>query len=228
MTPTVNDTSFNSYYAGAKPSPSNYASVSRIQQCQAPRSNLPSPRTGSVASSPHSHLPSPRTGSLALNLKSSLPLMDPKFSSASTALKPSPLTPKDPNSMFIDDFSKSFEDDFDQIDNDCYAVGGENVPPRASSDVLCTAVFSAGGGENDWLTVKNKRAMEKKPVVRSPMVSEGWRLPFANRKRIIDEMFEDCGGGEASTPPPAKKSSSIRYMSQSSILQDKYCRLIPD
>lgn len=193
MTPVMNNTSLNSdsYYAGAKPSPS----LSRVQQHQA---------------TPRSHLPSPRTGSLTLTLKPSLPAMDLRFNSANTsaALEPSPLSPKDPK-VFIDDFSASFDDDFDQIDNDSYVVSNENIPPRASNDVSCTAVFRAGG-ESAQLTVKDTRAVEKRAVTVSPIASEGWRLPFTNRKRIIDEIFEDCGG-KVNTPPrpPAKKSSSI-------------------
>lgn len=191
MTPAVNDTSLDSYYTGAQPSP-------RVQQRHP---------------APHSCLPSPRTSSLTLNLKSTLPAMDHKFSSANTsaALKPSPLSPKDPN-VFIDDFSDSFDDDFDQIDNDCYIVSNENMPPmaRASNDVSCIAVFRAGA-ENSQLTVKDTRAVEKESPAGSPPIdSEGWRLPFANRKRIIDEMYEDCGRDrEVNTPPPAKKCSSI-------------------
>ena len=191
MTPTVKyDSSYeSSYYAGAKPPNPSNASLSRAQQHRA---------------APHF---SPRNGSLSLNLKSSLPAMGTKFSSAGagTALEPSPLSPKDPN-VFIDDFSDSFDDDFDQIDNDCYVFGDENMPPRRiNNDVSCTAVFRAGGGSSQQLTVKDTRMVEKRAVVRSP---EGWRLPFANRKRIIDEMYEDCGG-EITTAPPAKKCSSV-------------------
>ena len=193
MTPTTKyDTSYEtSYYAGARPPNPSNSSLSRAQQ------------HGTVPRS------SPRTSSLSLNLKSSLPAMGPKFSSvgAGTALKPSPLSPKDPN-LFFDDFSDSFDDDFDRIDDDCYVFGDENMPPRRTDcDVSCTAVFRAGGGDSQQPTVKDTRVVERRAVTvaRSP---EGWRLPFANRKRIIDEMYEDCGG-EINTAPPAKKCSSV-------------------
>ena len=237
MTPTVCNTVpyESSHYPGANrpPSPSN-VSPSRAQQHQAAPRPHSSPMTGSlslstkppspasylsISKTPQRHAEPPRSslmkGSLSLNLKSSLPAMDIRLGSTSAnyaALKPSPLSPKDPN-VFFDDFSDSFDDDFDQIDNDCYVFGGdENISPRRrGNDVTCTAVFRAGGGNSQQLrTVKNTRAMEKRAVVRSPAASEGWgRLPSANRKRIIDEIYEDCGG-KANTPPPppAKRCSS--------------------
>lgn len=208
MTPAVKDTSYDSSspYAGAiePPSPLSNASLSRAQQYQ-------------VAMPSRSSIPR-SSSSLSLHLKSSLPAMDTKFSSTSarTTLKPSPLTPKDPN-VFIDDFSDSF-DDFDRIDvDDCYVFGDENMPPMAKTwgtgnDVACTAVFRADGGNARQPTMKDtrSRAVERKagPGVRSPVASEGGGLPFANRKRIIDEIYEDCGGGN-NTAPAAKRCSSM-------------------
>ena len=212
MTPAVNDTSYDSSspYAGAiePPSPPSNASLSlRAQQYQVA---MPSISRSSIPRS---------SSSLSLNLKSSLPSMDTtKFSSTSarTALKPSPLTPKDPNAFFIDDFSDSFDDDFDRIDmDDCYILGDENVPPRirgTGNDVTCTAVLRAEGGNAQKLPMKDigSRAVERKvgPHVRSPVASKGGRLPFANRKRIIDEIYEDCGAN-GHTAPSAKKCSSM-------------------
>ena len=214
MTPAVND-AYASYdssspYAGAiePPSPPSNASLSlRAQQYQVPMPSI------SRSSNPRS------SSSLSLNLKSSLPSMDTtKFSSTSarTALKPSPLTPKDQNAFF-DDFSDSFDDDSDRIDmDDCYVFSDENMPPRilgTGSDVACTAVLRAEGGNAQKLPMKDirSRAVERKagPGMRSPVASEGGRLPFANRKRIIDEIYEDCGANSHYTAPPAKKCSSM-------------------
>ena len=212
MTPAVNDASYDSSspYAGAiePPSPPSSASLSlRAQQYQVAMPSI------SRSSNPRS------SSSFSLNLKSSLPSMDTtKFSStnARTALKPSPLTPKDPNAFFIDDFSDSFDDDFDRIDmDDCYVFGDENMPPRirgTGNDVVCTAVLRAEGGNAQKLPMKDirSRAVERKagPGMRSPVASKGGRLPFANRKRIIDEIYEDCGAN-SHTAPPAKKCSSM-------------------
>ena len=215
MTPAVND-AYASYdssspYAGAiePPSPPSNASLSlRAQQYQVPMPSI------SRSSNPRS------SSSLSLNLKSSLPSMDTtKFSSTSarTALKPSPLTPKDQNAFFIDDFSDSFDDDFDRIDmDDCYVFGDENMPPcriqGTGNDVVCTAVLRAEGGNAQKLPMKDirSRAVERKtgPGMRSPVASEGGRLPFANRKRIIDEIYEGCVANSHTTPP-AKKCSSV-------------------
>ena len=192
MTPAVTNTSFDSRYTGAKPSLSNTSTPSLEQH-----------QSGALCS----HLPSTRTRSLALNLNSSLPTMTPKFSSAS-ALKPSPLSPKDPN--FIDSFCDSFYDDCDQIDDSQFILGAENIPPtaRVSSDVSCTAVFRAGGVGDAQLTVMNTNTTRKKPLVTSPVANKGWKLPFANRKRIIDEIYEHCDD-EVGTPPCAKKCFSM-------------------
>ena len=219
MTPSVNDASYDSSspYAGAiePPSPSSNKSLSRAQQYQVAMPSI------SRSSNPRS------SSSLSLNLKSSLLSMDTtRFSSTSTsartALKPSPLTPKDPNAFFIDDFSDSFDDDFDRIDmDDCYVFDNENMPPRIremGNDVVCTAVLRAEGGNAQQRTMNDirSRAVERKagPHVRSPVASKGGRLPFANRKRIIDEIYEDCGANSHYTAPPAKKCSKSMHSTE--------------
>lgn len=141
-------------------------------------------------------------GRLALNLNSTLPRapMDSNSRRGSTALKPSPLSPKDPN-MYLDDFSyNDIDDNFDQFED----------------DVLCTAVFRGGSEdqENTRLVVKDmQRATKdsaKKPSIsyHFPKGEHGQRLSFTNRKRIIDEMFEDVG--ETATNPPAKKYANLQ------------------
>ena len=127
----------------------------------------------------------PRT--LALNLKSSLPHSS-ESSVPSSSLKPSPLSPKDTNTLF-DDFSDGFNDEFDQFED----------------DIMCTAVFRGNGKENT-----NERSVDikKSAASKSRTGDGGWRLPSLNRKRIIDEMYEDCGGVD--TPPPAKKYSGLQ------------------
>lgn len=139
-------------------------------------------------------------GRLALNLNSTLPRTpaDSNSRRASTVLKPSPLSPKDPNN-YLDDFSyNDINDDFDQFED----------------DVLCTAVFRGGSEdkENTRLVLKDMEGAEdsaKKPAIsyRSPM-EHGQRLSFTSRKRVIDEMFEDCG--ETATTPPAKKYANLQ------------------
>ena len=128
-------------------------------------------------------------GSLALNLKSSLPQTADSNLNHSATLQLSPLSPIDPSSAFLgNEFSQGFEEDFNQFED----------------DVLCTAVFK-GGQENACLTMKEaNRSMNKLHTASgSRMEISRERLPFSNRKRIIDEMFEDCG--EVAMPPPPKK-----------------------
>ena len=145
-------------------------------------------------------------GRLALNLSSTLPRVraDSNSRCSSTALKPSPLSPKDLNT-YLDDFS------YDDIDNDF---------DQFEDDVLCTAVFRGGGSEdkeNTRLELKDRQRAKdsaRKPALsyRSPM-ERGQGLSIINRKRIIDEMFEDCG--ETMTNPPAKKYANLQNVGPS-------------
>ena len=177
------------------------ADTREVSSSYAGANSSPSPATVQHQAT-HSRLPLSRPKSLAMSLRSSLPLLDSNLGSA--VLRPSPLSPRDTN-VLLDNFSDGFEDEFDQFLDDCYIVGDEQNNPSAHSEVSCTAVFRAGE-QNTHLVWKNREAKEKKPdAVKS--ADDRWRLPFANRKRIIDEIFEDCGEAVKDATPPKKRFS---------------------
>lgn len=135
-----------------------------------------------------------RPRSLALDLKSGRPSMDSTHSSR--ALRPSPLSPKDKN-LCIYDFSDGFEDDFEQFED----------------DVACTAVFKAGDENAGLMFVDQTKTGDKSsPPANRAAGESGWRIPYPNRKRIIDEIFNDCGES-VTAPLPKKMSSSAKSVS---------------